>query len=141
MGGNLVDKVWGKARPAAPSSPIRVHKLEHAGQSVEDKLSTMRQAMKGKAQSLAHCPRQCRVLHACLVCCREQLLMRGPGVICVATEATERQRLNPKTCSSAVYTPLQFPQPCHSSCTDFPQPSRTLPTGLGPLGPFDKAAA
>ena len=48
MEGNLVDKVWGRARPAPPSGPIRVHKLEHAGQSVQDKLGSMRQSMKGQ---------------------------------------------------------------------------------------------
>ncbi|CAL8465329.1 g4864 [Coccomyxa elongata] len=44
--GNLVDKVWGDARPAAPSAPLRVHLLEHAGKSVSDKLTAVRAKMK-----------------------------------------------------------------------------------------------
>ncbi|EIE23184.1 Creatinase/aminopeptidase [Coccomyxa subellipsoidea C-169] len=45
--GNLVDRVWGSDRPAAPSAPLRVHALEHAGQSVSDKLTAVRAKMKG----------------------------------------------------------------------------------------------
>lgn len=45
--GNLVDKVWGDARPAAPSAPLRVHSLEHAGKSVSDKLTAVRTKMEG----------------------------------------------------------------------------------------------
>jgi Xaa-Pro aminopeptidase len=32
--GNLVDAVWGDARPAPPAAPLRVHSLEYAGESV-----------------------------------------------------------------------------------------------------------
>lgn len=46
--GNLVDKVWGEGRPPPPDAPIRVHKMEHAGESVQDKLARMREDMKGK---------------------------------------------------------------------------------------------
>jgi hypothetical protein len=49
--GNLVDKVWGSARPAAPSAPLRVHALEHAGQSVSDKLTAVRAKLKGLAET------------------------------------------------------------------------------------------
>ena len=45
--GNLVDKVWGKGRPAPPDAPIRIHKMEHAGESVQDKLARMREDMTG----------------------------------------------------------------------------------------------
>lgn len=45
--GNLVDKVWGEGRPAPPDAPIRIHKMEHAGESVQDKLARMREDMKG----------------------------------------------------------------------------------------------
>ncbi|MEL4474539.1 hypothetical protein AAEH86_22085, partial [Shewanella algae] len=31
--GNLVDRVWGKERPAAPNGAVRVHPLKLAGQS------------------------------------------------------------------------------------------------------------
>ena len=45
---NLVDKVWGDARPAPPDAPIRIHKMEHAGESVQDKLARMREEMTGQ---------------------------------------------------------------------------------------------
>lgn len=45
--GNLVDKVWGEGRPAPSNAPIRIHKMEHAGESVQDKLARMREDMKG----------------------------------------------------------------------------------------------
>lgn len=54
--GNLVDKIWGDARPAAPSRPIRIHKIEHAGSSVQDKLSDMRKAMQGRRLSRQQIP-------------------------------------------------------------------------------------
>ncbi|KAK9805604.1 hypothetical protein WJX72_007339 [[Myrmecia] bisecta] len=44
--GNLVDHIWGPERPGAPQAPIRVHKLEHAGESVADKLKRMRKQME-----------------------------------------------------------------------------------------------
>ncbi|KAI7835935.1 hypothetical protein COHA_010169 [Chlorella ohadii] len=44
-GGNLVDGVWGAARPAAPDAPLRVHALEWAGQSVADKLAGLRRQL------------------------------------------------------------------------------------------------
>ncbi|KAL0020575.1 hypothetical protein WJX77_005157 [Trebouxia sp. C0004] len=44
--GNLVDKVWGADRPAPPKAPIRIHKMEHAGQSVQDKLIKLRKDMQ-----------------------------------------------------------------------------------------------
>ena len=49
--GNLVDKVWGADRPAPPKAPLRIHKLEHAGQNIRDKLTKLRKDMQGK-QSL-----------------------------------------------------------------------------------------
>jgi len=51
--GNLVDRVWGADRPAAPSAPLRVHKLEHAGQSVSDKLTAIRAKLRGVACAAA----------------------------------------------------------------------------------------
>ena len=50
--GNLVDKVWGDARPAAPSAALRVHSLEHAGKSVSDKLTAVRAKMKGGMRNI-----------------------------------------------------------------------------------------
>ena len=46
--GNLVDKVWGEGRPAPPDAPIRIHKMEHAGESAQDKLARMREEMTGQ---------------------------------------------------------------------------------------------
>lgn len=43
--GNLVDAAWGAERPALPDTPLRVHALEWAGQSVQQKLSEVRQQL------------------------------------------------------------------------------------------------
>lgn len=42
---NLVDSVWSD-RPARPEEPVTVHPLKYAGQSVEDKISDIRQALE-----------------------------------------------------------------------------------------------
>ena len=34
--GNLVDSIW-QGRPDSPRQPLRVHRLEHAGESCQDK--------------------------------------------------------------------------------------------------------
>lgn len=36
---NPVDKIWGEARPPAPQSPVRIHNMEYAGETVKDKLA------------------------------------------------------------------------------------------------------
>ena len=41
---NLVDAIW-KDRPALPKAPFRVHALEHAGVSWQEKVARVRQAM------------------------------------------------------------------------------------------------
>lgn len=38
---NLVDKVWGKARPNPPLAPLRVHELQYAGMKVATKLANL----------------------------------------------------------------------------------------------------
>jgi len=38
---NLVDKVWGKARPNPPLAPLRVHELQYAGMKVAMKLANL----------------------------------------------------------------------------------------------------
>ena len=43
--GNLVDKVWGAARPAEPRGAVRVHPLEYAGEDVLSKLGKLRAEM------------------------------------------------------------------------------------------------
>lgn len=48
LDGNLVDTVWGSARPQAPATRLRTHKLEFAGASVADKLQDMRSKLKGE---------------------------------------------------------------------------------------------
>lgn len=50
--GNLVDVIWGEARPAIPKSPFRVHPLEYAGVSVKDKIEKIRDEMKEKKATL-----------------------------------------------------------------------------------------
>ena len=47
LSGNLVDTVWGAERPPPPAAPLRVHRLEHAGESVADKVARMRKEMAG----------------------------------------------------------------------------------------------
>lgn len=49
---NLVDGVWGDARPAPPAAPLRVHPLEYAGESVQDKLASVRTAMEVKGAAV-----------------------------------------------------------------------------------------
>jgi len=51
--GNLVDAIWGSDRPLIPTSPFRVHPIEYAGQSVTDKVETIREAMKEKRATLS----------------------------------------------------------------------------------------
>ena len=46
---NLVDQVWGSDRPAPPGAPIRIHKPEHAGESVQEKLGKIRKEMKSES--------------------------------------------------------------------------------------------
>lgn len=50
--GNLIDQVWGGARPAIPTSPFRVHPIEYAGVSVGDKIEEIREKMKEKKATL-----------------------------------------------------------------------------------------
>jgi Xaa-Pro aminopeptidase len=45
---NPVDDVWADQRPPAPASNVFVHRLEFAGQSVEEKLALTRSAMCSK---------------------------------------------------------------------------------------------
>lgn len=39
---NPVDLIWGSKRPAPPQEPVRIHKMEYAGESVQDKLAKVR---------------------------------------------------------------------------------------------------
>ena len=51
--GNLVDKVWGDARPEVPTNPFRVHPLEYAGKSVVDKVEEIRDQMEDERATLS----------------------------------------------------------------------------------------
>lgn len=42
---NLVDKIWGEARPKPPVKPIRVHDIKYAGVDVSSKLSSLRSGL------------------------------------------------------------------------------------------------
>lgn len=44
-GENLVDLVWGEARPPLPNASIRLHPLKYSGLSTEDKLAALRVRM------------------------------------------------------------------------------------------------
>lgn len=54
LGGNLVDEVWGAARPDPPKEPLRVHPLEFAGEAPADKIARLRKDMAS-----ARCSRRC----------------------------------------------------------------------------------
>lgn len=43
---NLVDAAWGKARPAAPQSPIVPHPLKYAGKAAEAKITELQAVLK-----------------------------------------------------------------------------------------------
>jgi len=45
---NIIDPVWGGARPAAPSGPLRLHPAQFAGLSVQHKLDDVRKAMQAQ---------------------------------------------------------------------------------------------
>lgn len=40
--GNLVDAAWGPERPGLPDAPMRVHDLQWAGQTIQQKLTEVR---------------------------------------------------------------------------------------------------
>jgi len=50
---NLVDPIWGSARPPVPTSPFRVHPLEYAGLSVADKVAKIREKMAENKATLS----------------------------------------------------------------------------------------
>jgi len=50
---NLVDVIWGDARPPIPTSPFRVHPLEYAGMSLQQKVKRIRKEMKEKKATLS----------------------------------------------------------------------------------------
>jgi Xaa-Pro aminopeptidase len=48
---NLVDPIW-TDRPEVPTSPFRVHPMEYAGVSLEDKITAVRKEMKEKKATM-----------------------------------------------------------------------------------------
>jgi len=51
--GNLIDYIWGKDRPATPTSAYRVHPLQYAGRSVSDKIKDVRDQMADKGATMS----------------------------------------------------------------------------------------
>jgi Xaa-Pro aminopeptidase len=50
---NLIDPIWGEARPPIPVSPFVVHPMEYAGKSLEEKVALVRKEMETKKATLA----------------------------------------------------------------------------------------
>jgi Xaa-Pro aminopeptidase len=50
---NLIDPIWGDARPPVPYNPFRVHTLEYAGVSLAEKVDKVRDQMKEKKATMA----------------------------------------------------------------------------------------
>jgi Xaa-Pro aminopeptidase len=50
---NLVDRLWGKARPAPPRGAVGVHPVRYAGKSAEEKLAEIQAALKRDGQDAA----------------------------------------------------------------------------------------
>jgi Xaa-Pro aminopeptidase len=50
---NLIDPIWGEARPIIPFNPFRVHPMEYAGLSVADKVEKVRKEMMEKKATMA----------------------------------------------------------------------------------------
>jgi Xaa-Pro aminopeptidase len=47
---NLVDRLWARERPAAPSSPVSVHPAKLAGRSSQDKIADIQAKLKADGQ-------------------------------------------------------------------------------------------
>ena len=54
--GNLIDQIWGSERPGIPTSPFRVHRLEYAGVSVQEKVTKIREQMREEKATLCVFP-------------------------------------------------------------------------------------
>ena len=51
--GNLIDPIWSTCRPPIPTSPFRVHPLQYAGQSVQEKVACIRTQLEERKATLA----------------------------------------------------------------------------------------
>ncbi|KAB2941855.1 MAG: aminopeptidase P family protein [Hyphomicrobium sp.] len=47
---NLVDRIWGRARPPAPKDPVSLHPLKLAGRSPQDKIADIQKLLKAEKQ-------------------------------------------------------------------------------------------
>src|SRR5689334_18892117 len=47
---NLIDRVWGKARPAPPTGPVVPHALKYAGKPAEQKISELQATLRKDGQ-------------------------------------------------------------------------------------------
>jgi Xaa-Pro aminopeptidase len=47
---NLVDRVWGRARPPAPKDPVALHPHKFAGHSAQDKIADIQKRLKADRQ-------------------------------------------------------------------------------------------
>ena len=47
---NLVDRVWGRARPPAPKDPVSLHPTKFAGRSAQDKIADIQKRLKADKQ-------------------------------------------------------------------------------------------
>ncbi|MFN3869276.1 MAG: aminopeptidase P family protein [Hyphomicrobiaceae bacterium] len=45
VSGNLVDRVWGRDRPAPPLGPVRLHDIAHAGVTADDKIAQLQKRL------------------------------------------------------------------------------------------------
>lgn len=50
---NLIDPIWGDARPPIPTAPFQVHPLEYAGKTYQEKVTEIRKEMESKKATLA----------------------------------------------------------------------------------------
>jgi len=49
-GGNLVDRVWGRARPKPPQGRVELHPLQYAGKPAEKKIAELQALLRAEAQ-------------------------------------------------------------------------------------------
>ena len=54
--GNLVDTLWGADRPAIPTSPFRIHPIEYAGMTIQEKVAHIRKCMTEESATLCVFP-------------------------------------------------------------------------------------
>jgi len=54
--GNLIDILWGADRPPIPTSPFRVHPMEYAGMTIQEKVAHIRKCMTEESATLCVFP-------------------------------------------------------------------------------------